>query len=207
MIDGRFDFETADRDYEAAFRTAGFGEVGDDTAVVGMRIGNSAVSGALVSALDDWAGCTTGARRDWVLEVARKADPDPVRDRLRDTKTWNDGETLARLAETQLAELSPRLMVLVGARLLILGGDAEPLLKKAQERSPTDFWIYYALAGVFSKKRSPRRPWDTIEPHWHFVRELPLLTSISAKLCTTWVVWMRPSPNTTRPSSWIAMIQ
>jgi tetratricopeptide (TPR) repeat protein/tRNA A-37 threonylcarbamoyl transferase component Bud32 len=155
MIDGRFDFTTADRDYEAAFRTAGIGEVGEDTAVVGERIGKSAVSAALVAFLDDWAVCTRGVRRDWVLEVARKADRDPIRDGLRDPKTWNDGEALARLAETHAAEISPQLLVAVGARLFSLGRDAEPLLRRGQERYPTDFWIYYALGVVFSKKQKP----------------------------------------------------
>ena len=152
-IEGQFDLATADRDYEAAFRTAGIGEVGDDTAVVGERIGKSAVSGALVASLDDWAVCTRGARRDWVLEVVRKADPEPVRDSLRDPQTWEDGKALARLAEKHATELSPQLLAVVGLRLVSLGQDGEPLLTKAQERYPTDFWIYYALGEAFSDKK------------------------------------------------------
>jgi tetratricopeptide (TPR) repeat protein len=153
-VEGRFDTATAEREYGEAFRDAGLGEVGDDTAIVAARISSLAVSGALVAALDDWAVCATGSRRDWVLDVARKADPDPARDRMRDPKMWNDGAALARLAETQVAELSPQMLAVVGLRLILLKRDAEPLLQMAQERYPSDFWIYFALGNALPKEKA-----------------------------------------------------
>src|SRR5262249_61196499 len=73
-VKGRFDVrhnaERADREYEAAFREAGIGRVGDDPASVAARIGSSTTRDELVAALDDWAVC------------ARRAGPAGVRDRL-----------------------------------------------------------------------------------------------------------------------------
>src|SRR5262249_54604873 len=94
VVDGRFDVRNnrgrANREYAAAFREAGFGQVGDDPAAVAARVGPSTVRDELVAALDDWAVCADRAgdavRQRWLLEVLRRADPNPtqVRRRLRD---------------------------------------------------------------------------------------------------------------------------
>ncbi|HZY90350.1 MAG TPA: serine/threonine-protein kinase, partial [Gemmataceae bacterium] len=76
-----------DEQYEEAFRWAGLGQVDDDPEVVAARVRVSTIHRALVAALDHWSGyATSPRRRNWVLEVARKADPDPTgwRDRARD---------------------------------------------------------------------------------------------------------------------------
>jgi hypothetical protein len=49
----------ADRDHQAAFRKAGLGTVRDRPASLAAVIRASAVRGALVAALDDWAVCST----------------------------------------------------------------------------------------------------------------------------------------------------
>ena len=80
VLEGRFNNAQADRDYEAEFGVAGFGDVNEDPALVAARVRASSVHRALVAALSDWAACATGDRRQgWVLDVARKADdaPDP----------------------------------------------------------------------------------------------------------------------------------
>ena len=59
---------------------------------VAARVGDSPVRKALVAALDDWAGCTPDKRRRaWLLRVARLADPDPWRDRVRDPRPGGVG--------------------------------------------------------------------------------------------------------------------
>src|SRR5207302_11345427 len=45
----------ADRDYEAAFREGGFGEVHDDPEAVASRVRESSLRSTLIAALDDWA--------------------------------------------------------------------------------------------------------------------------------------------------------
>jgi tetratricopeptide (TPR) repeat protein len=138
----------ADRDYAAAFREAGL--IDDEAEAEGLapRVAHSATLLALVAALDDWAGTTTDPqRRAWLLEVARRADPDPLRDRVRDPAVWDDPKALTRLArEVAVAALRPQLLAALGYRLRETGGDSVPLLKAAQACYPDDFWLNYDLA-------------------------------------------------------------
>jgi serine/threonine-protein kinase len=142
----------ADRDYEAAFREAGLGQVQDDPASVASRVAGSSVKQALVAALDDWAVCVTDtARRHWLLEVARRADPDQEgwRARARDPRAWADGAALAELAETApVAEPSVHLLLAFGERLRANGGNAISFLRRVQREHPADFWANFTLANA-----------------------------------------------------------
>jgi serine/threonine-protein kinase len=148
----------ADRDYAGAFREARLGEVRDDPGAVAARVRASAVRGALVAALDDWAvSVTDKERRRWLLEVARRADPDPDgwRDRVRDPAAWEDGAALAEWARTApVAEPSVTLLVALGQRLRATGGDATGYLRRVQREHPADFWANLALAHAL-KYRGP----------------------------------------------------
>jgi superkiller protein 3 len=108
------------------------------------------VRAEIVGALEDWASLATGrTRQAWLLAVARGADPDPWRDRLRQPELWQDGAALTRLAgEVRAAELSPQLTTALGRALRRSGGDAEPLLTAAQARFPNDFWLNINLGGT-----------------------------------------------------------
>jgi serine/threonine-protein kinase len=119
------------------------GEVGEAAA----RVRDSALRTELVAALDDWASITPDpARRAWLLAVARAADPDPSRDRLRQPALWDDGPELAkRVNELPADELSVQLTTALGRVLLKAGGDAVPLLRAAQARYPQDFWLNFEL--------------------------------------------------------------
>ena len=132
--------------YEETLTKAGLSPSTDcDEAATRMR--NSAVSAEIVAALDDWASITPDpARRAWLLAVARGADPDPLRDRLRQPNLWQDGVGLAQLVkETPAEELSPQLATALGRVMLKTGGDAVPLLSAAQARNPQDFWLNFEL--------------------------------------------------------------
>src|SRR5262249_36943411 len=68
----------ADDEYESALRDAGVWRPGDAPEVVAARIASSDVSLSLVNALDGWADLTWDvARRERILQVTRRADPDP----------------------------------------------------------------------------------------------------------------------------------
>jgi Tfp pilus assembly protein PilF/tRNA A-37 threonylcarbamoyl transferase component Bud32 len=155
LVKGRFDLAGADRDYAAAFRHAGLGAVGENTAQVAARVRGSAVRAELVAALDDWAYCLgrRGTRQTWVLAVARKADPDPWRDRCRNPRVWNSKLRLERLARAVRAwGVPPRFLVVLGMRLQGLGGDAEALLRAAHGALPGDFWVNFTLANALKQK-------------------------------------------------------
>jgi serine/threonine-protein kinase len=148
---------TAD-DYATAFREAGLGEVGDDVERVAARIGASPVAEALVAGLDEWALMVVDAKTtSWALAVARRADPDPWRNRFRDPAVWQDRQVLQALTDDALREggakldsLSPQLLEALGTLLYRRGADAVPLLRAAQRRYPSDFWVNLALGGVLN---------------------------------------------------------
>jgi serine/threonine-protein kinase len=145
----------ADRDYATAFGDAGLAQVQDPPDLVAARVHASAVRVALTAALDDWAVCAADkGRRDWLLAVARKADPDPQgwRDRLRDPASWDDPVALAELARTlPLGEQSVPLLLALGERLEAAGGDAPAFLKRVQQEHPADFWANLILGDALLK--------------------------------------------------------
>jgi tetratricopeptide (TPR) repeat protein len=155
-VEGHFNYGQADRDYEAAFREGGLGEVHDDPEEVAARVQASAVREALVAALDDWALCVTGEeRRGRLLEVARRADPDPWRDRVREPVAWGDRAALVELARTApVAEQSVQLLAALGEQLQLTGGDTEvtEFLRRVQRAHPDDFWANFGLAYALVKR-------------------------------------------------------
>jgi serine/threonine-protein kinase len=154
-VEGELNSEQADRDYEEAFSEAGLGKVYDDPDGVAARVRGSAVRGALVAALDDWAVCVTDpGRRGWLLAVVRGADPDPGgwRDRARDPVAWEDGAALAEVARAApMAGQSVALLLAVGERLQAGGGDAVGFLRRVQREHPADFWANYTLASALKR--------------------------------------------------------
>jgi serine/threonine-protein kinase len=132
------------RQYEEAFRGAGLGGPGDDPPEAAARVQASPVRGALVAALDDWPACASDRdQQAWVLAVVKLADPDPSwRDRVRDPATWDNPEALRDLAaRAPVAEQSPQLLAVLGARLRARKLDAVPLLARVVSAYPADFWV------------------------------------------------------------------
>jgi tetratricopeptide (TPR) repeat protein len=157
VVGSQLDHAGADARYEAAFAAAGLGQVGKDEGTVAQRVADSPVQEALVAALDDWAGAAQdGARRAWVLGVARRADPHPWRDRLRDPAAWQDEKTLARLAaQAPASALTPNLAAALGRRLARTD-EGEAVLREAQRRRPGDFWLNHYLGGALSVRGKRR---------------------------------------------------
>jgi serine/threonine-protein kinase len=140
--------------YESAFADAGLGRMEDKIEVVSARVRDSALNAELVAALDDWASCTTDRRRrEWLLAVARGADRNEARNRLRqpelwnDVKLWKDPKRLKQLTEDfKAAEFSPQLATALNRKS---DGDAAVgLLTKAQSRYPQDFWLNFELGAT-----------------------------------------------------------
>jgi serine/threonine-protein kinase len=154
QVGRRFDYESADRSYAGEFAEAGLGTVGDDPQAVADRVRDSAVRCALVAALDDWALCASRQRwrRDWLLEVARRADPDPWRDRARSPAMWEDVAALEHLAaEEPVTEQSPPLIAALARHLKDAGRDATGLLRRALALHGDDFWLNYELGHALAK--------------------------------------------------------
>jgi serine/threonine-protein kinase len=142
-------------DYALAFRESGIGDAAEPAALAADRIRHSPVCAALVSALDYWATVEKEPTRAWVLRVARLADPDPTgwRDRARDlSASLSPAEATAMLNDPAVDRQPVSAMLLLAGRLNNEGGEARdlviPLLRKAQQAHPADFWtnIYLGMA-------------------------------------------------------------
>ncbi len=113
---------------------------------------------AFAAALDSWAAVRRsrlsdrpGAER--LAQVARVADPDPFRNRLRDALDSPDNrerrDALRALASSARDdELPPISLNLLGAALLVEGDPktAENVLRPAHHRYPGDVWLTSNLA-------------------------------------------------------------
>jgi len=134
----------ANRDYAQAFEQAGLGTSHDQPSLVAARIDASAVRGALVAAVYDWAVCAADkAQRGWLLELARQTDSSSGgwRERVLDPAAWEDLPALAELARTApVASESASLLLALGERLRAAGGNAAPFLRRVQQEHPADFW-------------------------------------------------------------------
>jgi serine/threonine-protein kinase len=157
-VEGKFNPAGAEALYASAFAEAGLGREGDDSAAVAARVRESALRAEIVAALDDWAGITRDLRRRaWLLAVARRADPDPARDRLRQPELWRDSARLIQMArELSVAELSPQLATALGrVARRSSGGDAVALLTAGQTRFPQDFWLNLELGHALPLAQRP----------------------------------------------------
>jgi serine/threonine-protein kinase len=155
-MEGRFDFSGGERLYAAAFALAGLDRAGGDPEEVSARVQSSGVRATLVAALDDRAvSVADRGRRAWLLEVARRADPDLWRDRVRSPAVWESRAALAELARTApVAEQPVSMLVALGDRLGLVGWDATEFLRRVQRAHPDDFWANLALGNAL-KYREP----------------------------------------------------
>jgi tetratricopeptide (TPR) repeat protein len=114
--------------------------------------------------MEDWATLLIHVpkRLALLLEVARRADPDPWRDRFRDPKVWRDRGSLEALAkelladERQLGQQKHQLLYALGFALHLAKADPLPLLRASQARYPDDFWLNSLLAEELDEAKK----WD-----------------------------------------------
>jgi tetratricopeptide (TPR) repeat protein len=146
--------------YEEAFRAEGLFDFDEPARVAADRLGRSAVKDALVAAVDDWALCagylSDAGREAWLLEMARRADPDTFgwRDRVRNPSMRRDKNGLARLIDSaNLAEAPVNLLVSLGELFQRSGGDPVPFLLSVQREHPDDLWLSYLL-GSYAVRRN-----------------------------------------------------
>jgi eukaryotic-like serine/threonine-protein kinase len=153
----RFTNARADQDYKQAFRQAGFEEVGSDPAAAAAHVQQSVVPQAFLVGLTDWAVCAVAPdRQDWLLAVARQADPGDWSDRVRDPAAWRDGVGLAALARAAPVTPQPNpLLLALAERLQATGGDAIALVQRVRREQPDDFWVDFASGKVLREEGKP----------------------------------------------------
>jgi serine/threonine-protein kinase len=139
----------ANSEYLTTFESAGLGTSRGLPSRVASLINASAVRGALVDAVCDWALCAGDEeQRNWLLQVARQTENGSPgrrsqgwRDRALDPAAWHDVQALAELARTApVADESVSLLLSLGQRLRGMGGDAAMFFRHVQAANPADFW-------------------------------------------------------------------
>jgi serine/threonine-protein kinase len=160
----------ADAQYRQAFRDYGIDVDRLGVAQAAARIRAQAIQGDLVAALDDWAIARFAKGKllkgkDWrtrwrrLLAVARAADPNPWRRRLRRALAQRDQQTIRRLGARARVDRLPVQSANLLAMALVNAGDLEgalAVLQQAQRRYPGDFWINFDLAHALMLAQPPR---------------------------------------------------
>ena len=150
---GQIDFDKSktDREYMEAFSSTGLCTSGELPERVASRIATSDICGPLVTAFDHWAGrVLDNKRRQWVLEIARRADPaaeSAWRSRVRHPAVWRDRDALRGLAsEFAVESESVALLLNLASLLEEAGAESLAFLRRVQAAHPDDFWANFTLA-------------------------------------------------------------
>jgi serine/threonine-protein kinase len=153
----RFTNSRADQDYEQTFREGGFEEVSSDQATAAAHVRESVVAEALLTGLTDWAVCAVAPdRQDWLLAVAREANPNAWSNRVLDPAAWGHGATLAKLAQVAPETEQPTpLLLALAERLQATSGDAVGLVRRLFDERPDDFWVNFAAGKVLREEGQP----------------------------------------------------
>src|SRR5262249_5679366 len=116
----------------------------------------------LVAALDDWAMLrwrNDKGEAHRLLAVARAADPDPARNRVREAFERGERAYLLKLAASdEIDRFPPSTVILLVSALARADAKESPLevLRKAQRQHPDDVWTNMALAEVLSLEPATR---------------------------------------------------
>jgi serine/threonine protein kinase len=151
---GEHSWAIGDRRFGEVFRDANLDVQALSAVEAGERIRRTTVAAELAAVLDDWASIRRALRpldeAAWkhLFQVAREAERDGWRTRLREALESRDREALLELAASDEAvQLLPSTLHALGSALDEEGTvkQAEALLRAAQTRYPDDFWINYYL--------------------------------------------------------------
>jgi serine/threonine protein kinase/Tfp pilus assembly protein PilF len=168
LKDGHFDGAQMDAGYAEAFRTYGIDVAALEPAQAVERIAACSVCTPLAATLDRWAMLRKElhpADERWrhLLAVARGADPDAWRNRLRDALASGDRAALCELVDVDtVTDVPPSTLVLLGSALINVQAPdrAVALLRQAQRRHRGDFWVNHELARAL--QRLPAPPWEEV---------------------------------------------
>jgi serine/threonine protein kinase/Flp pilus assembly protein TadD len=167
----RSDTSFADRSYQEIFRETGIDLLALDIHESARRIRVSPIKDDLIAALDDWLQARTvhraaetderGRAPGWanLLQLVSLADPNPWRNRLRDSIERDDVVTLISMAADKEVFLQPPATITLLAKALKehkKAPTAVEILTQAQWQHPADFWINIELANCLRSVRPQR---------------------------------------------------
>jgi tetratricopeptide (TPR) repeat protein len=152
----------AEKEYSAAFRDAGMDvDVLPAEEAAARILSRRAVAAAVLPAMDDWVAVRESLKdssgADRLNAVLRRADPDAWRQRVRDALARKNWAAVVALAKSADVDRQPAATIcFLGAAIGELGRPFGSeryelqvnLLRRAQSRYPSDFWINHKLGTV-----------------------------------------------------------
>jgi serine/threonine-protein kinase len=148
LQEGKYQPARAAPHYERFFlQDLGLDFVGSNARALATQVAAHRLRYVLVAALDHWAEVLPpqATLLPTVLETARRADPDPWRDQVRDRDIWQDDSRLEKLAlQADSTRHSPQVVLLLASRLDDV--TRVKLLAKALIGRPRDFWLHLRMA-------------------------------------------------------------
>ena len=144
---GHFNEEIASPAYRQAFAECDLNLMTLDPAAAVRRIAASAVKSELVAGVDDWALHEwEPGLRDRLLDVARRADPGPWTDRLRDPAVRSNRDAMKKLVtDADSTSTSVATLVVLAELMNRQGLDPAPRLTAARAKYPADFELAFIL--------------------------------------------------------------
>jgi Flp pilus assembly protein TadD/serine/threonine protein kinase len=159
----KFDNASADEGFEKAFREYGIDVEALPVEVAAARICACRIKAELVAALGSWAYARNAVRKGsglGLFAVARAAEPDEWRGRLRDVLEGRGEAALAELVRLEKTDALPAWTLghVVHAVEKEKGDLAQvvPLLRHAQQRVPDDFWLNHSLGYALHRMQHPQ---------------------------------------------------
>ena len=162
------DHVRSDAAYTAAFREYGIDVASLNPEETAEYLHARTIRLELTVALDRWAAARRAARRSdeasWksLLAVNRLADPDALRNQIRDIHLQGQSKALTReglariAAAAKISDLSVRTISLLAEGLD--SAEAVHILRQAQQKYPDDYYINFQLA--WALERLPRPQFD-----------------------------------------------
>jgi tetratricopeptide (TPR) repeat protein len=146
----------ARREYQAAFRENGFGDLFADPQATVALLKASPISRHLLAALDNWMFNEPGrVYRSLVWAISSGVGKESWR--LRVATDWRTPEAVKRLlADTPPADRTPALYDFVGSRLEFLEPEKDTgraVFVQGYTQHPDDPWLYYKAAAANARRR------------------------------------------------------
>lgn len=152
---------SVDQLYARAFRRYGVDLETAHPSDASARIRHSSVRDTLVAYLNDWLIWVPQANRQKLRALVDECDPDEWRRALRSALATRNSDKLRTLSAAPEAPGQPPVILSGLANALVEArhpGAAQAMLREAQQRHPSDFWINYQLGQL----AQPERPQDAI---------------------------------------------
>jgi tetratricopeptide (TPR) repeat protein len=152
LVAGKWQPAAAGPRYERTFADFGLALTRADPAELATQIRQSPLRFVVPAALDQWSRVASDVElRTRLVHVARLADPDALRNQVRDAQVRKDLKQLRELAKQALrVRESPDVLLMLAFALKSSGSEpeAERFLQSVTVDHPRDFWLYFALGFI-----------------------------------------------------------